>query len=736
MLNKIDESDENIRHNAFPTLTTQLHFGKKLNDRFFECSTEHAQKNTFKIKMTHSSYLGRRRLFEAVMLLMLSWSISPTWAAVPGGSLNPATIPKYVQSLFIPPAMPKSHDDGNPKIDYYKIATRQISQQILPKSLPRTKVWAYGAVDNPKTFHTPSYTIEAKVNRPVRVKWINDLKDRKGNFLPHLLPVDQTVHWANPPGGPGGQDSMSMDPSPYKGPVPLVTHLHGSHVAPGSDGYPESWTLPAAENIPAGYALRGSHWSQIPGVPDNPGEATYQYSNDQRATHLWFHDHTLGMTRNNIYSGLDGNYMLRGGMADLPSLLLPKGAFEIPLVIQDKSFNSDGSLFYPGDRAFFEGIAPNNLQIPFIPETTKTGKVSDVSPIWNPEFFSNVMLVNGNSWPKLDVEQRRYRFRILNVSDSRFMILKIASDPKTRPGVGGIPFWVVGGDGGFQTQPTQLSSLLIGPSERLDVVVDFSNVAAGTDLYLINEAPDAPFGGGVAGVDYEYADPETTGQVMKFTIGPATTTDNSTPPEQIKALIPAENLGKPSNIRKVSVNEMESETVFARYNLDGNGNLISIVEDLVNTPFGPTTSMLGTLNNNGIPSPFHWMEAVTENPRNRSTEIWEIHNFTEDAHPIHIHLVEFQVLNREPLQSALNTMPLLPTTSLDATRGPEAWERGPKDTVIAYPGEVTRVKARFDRPGLYVWHCHILSHEDNDMMRPICIGNQADCPVALASTRH
>ena len=215
--------------------------------------------------------------------------------------------------------------------------------------------------------------------------------------------------------------------------------------------------------------------NQIDGAPDEAGAATYEYSNDQRAMQLWFHDHTLGMTRSNIYTGLAGNYMLRGGQSDLPSRLFPQGAYEIPLMIQDRAFNSDGSLFYSGDRAFFEGVAKADLKIPFIPDRAASGGFSDVSPIWNPEFFSNVMLVNGNSWPKLDVEQRRYRFRILNASDSRSMILKIASDPKARPAKAEVKFWVVGGDGGFQTHPAKLDSLLIGPAERVDVVVDFTD---------------------------------------------------------------------------------------------------------------------------------------------------------------------------------------------------------------------------------------------------------------------
>ncbi len=635
----------------------------------------------------------------SLILLLPSLCIS-AWSASPGGSLDPVTIPKYVTPLYIPPTMPKSDDGGLQNVDYYEIAARQIKQQILPKPLPKTTVWAYGSSEHPKLFHTPSYTIEATVNRPVRVKWINDLKDRRGRYLSHLVPVDQTVHWANPPGGLGGQDSMGSDPTLYQGPVPLVTHLHGSNVVPGSDGYPESWTLPDASNIPANYAHRGTHWTQIAGVEDEEGAATYQYSNDQRATQLWFHDHTLGMTRSNVYTGLAGNYMLRGGESDLPSKRLPNGTYEIPLLIQDRAFNRDGSLFYPGDRAFFEGLAKADLQIPFLPNSN-----SDVSPIWNPECFSNVMVVNGNSWPNFTIENRRYRFRILNGSDSRFMILKIARDPKTRPAVAAVPFWIVGGDGGFQTRPAKLDSFLIGPAERVDVVVDFTDVAAGTSLYLINEGPEEPYGGGQGGEDYGFADPETTGQVMKLTVVPGTTVDHSTPPQQIMTLLQKEQLGNVTNARKVSVNEKGSEKVYADYRFNDLGSVERIIQNVTGGGdlFGPTVSMLGTLDG-GAPVPFPWMDPVTENPGSGTTEIWEIYNFTEDAHPIHMHLVEFQIVNRQPLLTDVSGMPTLPATPdpLSSVRDPEAWELGSKDTVVAYPGEVTRVKARFDRPGLYV----------------------------------
>lgn len=170
-----------------------------------------------------------------------------------------------------------------------------------------------------------------------------------------------------------------------------------------------------------------------------------------------------------------------------------------------------------------------------------------------------------------------------------------------------------------------INSLLIGPAERIDVVVDFSSLPTGTPLFLVNEAPDEPYGGGVAGTDYAYADPDTTGQVMKFTVVPKTSEDKSTPPRQINALLPPEKLGDPTNVRKVTVNEMESGTVFANYNTGANDNLLlNIIENPTGIPFGPTISMLGTLDSAGLPAAYPWMDPVAENPGNGATETWEI----------------------------------------------------------------------------------------------------------------
>ncbi|MGH8940096.1 MAG: bilirubin oxidase, partial [Actinomycetes bacterium] len=333
-------------------------------------------------------------------------------------------IPKYVTPLVIPPAMPPTAAPPAVRgVDYYEIAVRQFSQHILPQSmgLQPTTVWSYGSADHPASFNYPAFTIEAGWRRPVRVKWINQLVDANGDYLPHLLPVDQTLHWANPPGGPAGTDMHGTDPTPYTGPVPIVTHLHGGHSFEESDGYPEAWYLPAARNIPPGFARSGSFYQQfraeaqrLLGQAWTPGSAVFQYDNDQRAATMWYHDHTLGMTRSNVYAGPAGFYLLRGGPADTvggrlpgpaPGLGDPAGLryYEIPIAIQDRSFNADGSLFYPDSRAFFEGLEPSQLQIPFIPDQA-CGGPSDISPIFNPEFFGNTMVVNGKTWPFLEVE--------------------------------------------------------------------------------------------------------------------------------------------------------------------------------------------------------------------------------------------------------------------------------------------------------------------------------------------
>jgi spore coat protein A len=540
--------------------------------------------------------VSRRRLLQisgaAGLAVLLPIRLGGrAWAQTPGGSLDPTKISKYVTPLVIPPQMPWT---SRGRAHYYEIAVRQFTQQILPAGLPATTVWSYGSVNHPGTFNYPAFTIEADYHRPVRIKWINELVDNDGDFLPHLLPVDPTLHWANPPGGTTGRDSepdFTETPGPYDGPVPIVTHVHGNHAFDYSDGFAEAWYLPDAQNIPAGFAAKGTFYDffrQKSPLGDQwgAGNAVFEYPNDQRAATMWYHDHTLGMTRLNVYAGPAGFYLLRRGPGDLPPSVLPGPAprlgdpegtryYEIPLAIQDRSFNDDGSLFYPDTRELFDGF-----QGPYIPD-------SDVPPIWNPEFFANTMVVNGRTWPVLEVEPRRYRFRLLNGCNSRFLILKLASDPRSRPAATVLPLWMIGAEGGFLPKPVRLDQVLLAPAERADVIVDFTGLPVGTEIYLINLGPDEPFGEPLPpGPPALFADPATTGQVMKFIVVPLTARDVSRPPDRLH--LPAfRPLGEASNTRRVSLNE-EASTVPG---FDG-----------------PVAAELGTLNASGLPMPLGWDE--------------------------------------------------------------------------------------------------------------------------------
>jgi FtsP/CotA-like multicopper oxidase with cupredoxin domain len=645
---------------------------------------------------------------------------------IPGGTLDPLGIAKYATPLLIPPQMPRAgvKRQGRTWVDYYEISVRQFDQQILPAGMPATTVWGYGPALAlsplaPMIYNAPSLTIEANWKRPARIKWINELTDADGNYLPHLLPVDQTLHWANPPGGDAGRDTRptwATTPGLYTGPVPLVTHVHGAvGVGDESDGYPEAWFLPAANDIPSGFATHGTWYDFFAGKANRSfgeawgrGYAVSQYPNNETGT-KWYHDHTLGMTRLNVYAGPAGFYIVRGGpqgdfavrdRRDGRLALLPRPApneldqlipgrrhYEIPIVVQDRSFNTDGSLFYPDSREFFDGVTG-----PFIPDT-------DVSPTWNPEFFGNTLMVNGNTWPYLDVEQRRYRFRFLNGTQSRFLILDFTE--LTRAGA---EVWQIGNEGGFLDEPHDLTArprMLMGPAERTDVIVDFTDCRRG-EFVLRNLGPDEPFGGGEPDNDFDVADAGTTGQVMQFRVGRRVGRDLSTPPQFLR-LPSRAPLPTPHHTRPLALIEEMS----ARF------------------PDSPAEALLGTIAGDpntgaGVWAKQMWVEPVTENPAVGAVEMWEIYNTTGDAHPMHVHEVLFEVVNRQDIvvDEDAGTVAVVPDTDTP----PEPGETGVKDTIIAYPGQVTRIKAQFSTPGQYVWHCHIVEHEDNEMMRPYRIG--------------
>ena len=381
--------------------------------------------------------------------------------------------------------------------------------------------------------------------------------------------------------------------------VRAVVHVHGAKAPPESDGYPEDWYVPGKS-------------------------ATYYYPNAQEAAMLWYHDHAMGINRLNIYAGLFGLYLIRSDAED--ALNLPRGKYEIPLTICDRMLDKTGQLLYP-----------------------TSGKAD--AP-WIPEFFGNVYLVNGKIMPFLNVEARKYRFRVLNASNARQYLLSLSNK---------MPFHQIGSDQGLLSAPVELKRLFIVPAERADLIIDFE-AFRGEHLILS----------------------DNTVPVMQFRVSNQATKDSSAMPPSLR---PIQRTPEASAVktRMLTLNEYDNDA-------------------------GETILML--LNAT------YWHQPVTENPVLDTTEIWNLINLTDDAHPIHLHLVRFQILDRRKFDkfsySMHNTLrftgPVVP---------PEPNEMGWKDTVRADPGMVTRIIAKFEGySGRYVWHCHNLDHEDNEMMRP------------------
>ena len=616
---------------------------------------------------------------------------------------------------------------GGKPVDYYEISMRQIRQQILPAGLPATTVWGYGAVKAASKQGTPAPPRALAHHRgPLEAAGAHQVDQRpvdtNGSYLPHLLPVDPTLHWANPPGGATGRDTrptFDATPGRYTGPVPIVTHLHGAAgVGDESDGYAEAWFLPRADDIPAGYATAGTWYDffkgkalQKFGVAWGAGYATFQYPNDQRESTLWYHDHALGMTRLNVYAGPAGFFLVRGGPEGEKAVLdsrtgaaavLPgpapievdafpsnKTYYEIPIAIQDRSFDANGSLFYPDTRAFFDGITG-----PYIPTT-------DVSPMWNPEFFGNTIMVNGNTWPFQTVQQRRYRFRLLNGCQSRFLILDFSQIP-------GVEVWQIGNEGGFLAAPVNLTAdngnrLLLGLAERADLVVDFTDCAGGAPCPGERRAGRAvrrrsPGSGLREGRSREH---RPGAGVPRRAGGRARSHDAAAVPEA-PAADPADRWVDPAaGAAGADVGALRGRP---RRGPAGHRHR------------GPESPRTCTAESR------RWMDPVTENPTPGATEVWEYYNATADAHPMHIHEVLFQVVNRQGLALDDEGEVVQPIQVVGTPTPPEPGEIGWKDTVIAYPGQVTRLRMRFVNPGQFVWHCHIVEHEDNEMMRPYRIG--------------
>ena len=556
--------------------------------------------------------------------------------------LDPASQPRFVNPLPNPidPSFVFLPDGTIGGEAFYAIGIYQFEQDLglvdpMTGSPLLTTVWGYGKDAASATY--PGRTLMMQTDVPANVLWDNRLVDDLGAPLPHLLPVDTTVHLA-----------MPMDPA---GGVPVVTHVHGGHTESASDGLPESWFTP-------GFAEVGPGW-----VKD-----VYHYDNDQEAGSLWYHDHALGITRLNVYAGLAGLYILRdtwdtgapGNPAGLPAF-----PYEVALVIQDRMFTPDGQLYYPSE-----------------PE-----EEGQPEPSVLPEFFGDFILVNGKAWPVLDVEPREYRLRFYNGSDSRFYKLRLvrkgammAAGPG---GGGGMPIHQIGTDDGLLDAPVALSQLVLGTGERADTVIDFAP-HAGQTLVLRNVAK-SPFPNG------EAVDPQTVGQIMAFRV--------SLPldPDQPLTSLPA-------TLRPAPIVPLEQS---------GPTRQLILFEGT--DEYGRLQPILGTV----AEGEQAWHDPTTETPTLGDTEVWEIYNLTEDAHPIHLHLVAFQLLSRQRFKGDVDpeTAALSDIQLLGQPKPAPAHEWGWKDTVKMMPGEVTRVIARFDRAGEYVWHCHILSHEDHEMMR-------------------
>ncbi len=657
-------------------------------------------------------------------------------AAIParGGLSDPAFQPKF--EVPVANALNPGFVLGSPN-NKYTVAMREgvASTGLIDLRSGRrldTMIWGYGRNGRPATW--PGSTIVARSGTPVEVTWQNKL--RRG----HPLPVDQSLHWAYSLTG-YGQYSLERD-----GP-PVVTHLHGGHTRSDFDGNPEQFFGP-------GYRVRGPRW---------PGRK-FVYDNDQPAGTLWYHDHTLGITRLNVYAGLAGFYILRDdedtGAAGNP-LDLPAFPYEMALAIQDRMFTDTGALFYPafpGDPFYDDFIIGEGADLP-----------SDVFPGGGPtalaEFFGDHMVVNGSIWPRADVEPRNYRLRLLNGCDSRFLVTRFY---EARPdatdltgAVGPLDFTVIGGDQGLASAPTVVDTLVMETGSRYDILMDFGAVSPGSRVIMANIGGDAPFGGAFG----DELDPDDlfpnrqTDRIMAFDV--VGRVDRSVPdvsPTRIAAgpRVPAGT----SRTRKVALFEGKDE--FGRLQpllgtaepaTDHRGRPIHWPSTQPFLDAGLTGPMEGSI---------AWHAPTTENPALGSTETWEIWNVTGDAHPVHLHLVHFEIVGRSLIRwdSATNnddrvldpdgvTAPppngdgtylvnqpvvqhngelglgfriISPTAGATVPRPPQYVENAPKDLVTALPDQVTRIRATFDRPGRYVWHCHILSHEDHEMMRVLHVG--------------
>lgn len=546
----------------------------------------------------------RRQFLKVSGITMGGFVVPWKWSKANGAvsPLDPTTIPKFEDPLPIPAVLKPTGNSKNAAS--YKVTMTEFQQHVLPISMGlATTVWGYEG-------SFPGPTIEARRNKPVAVKWINELQ------MSHILPVDTTLHGTN-----------MGEPE-----VRTVVHLHGAHTKPQFDGYPEDW-----------YTSN-----------DHKNFAVYNYKNDQEPAALWYHDHAMGSTRLNVYAGLAGLYNIRDDIED--ALNLPSGNYEVPIVIQDRLFTEDGSLFYP-----------STSPVPTAPTTS-------VIPV----LIGNVTVVNGKTWPFFNVEPRKYRFRVLNGSNSRPYRLRLVPDaaPETS-----LPYHQIGTDGGLLAKPVPVGKVVNGmpmgpqvtvaPAERADIVVDFSDFVPGDVITMKNLGID----------DFPGSDLESIKIIMQFRVVESSGEDTSDLPMKLRE-VPRLDPADAVKTRNLTL-------------------------DLTEDEFGRPKFLLNKTK---------WMEPITEKPKLNTTEIWNFVNMTPNGHPMHVHLVTFGVLSRRKfdVDHYRDTGEIIFT-------GPEMLppnENGMRDMVRVPRGTVVQIIAHFDVPGRFVWHCHFLDHEDHEMMRP------------------
>ncbi len=500
---------------------------------------------------------------------------------------------KYVDPL---PRMKRLQPMKKTKDGVHYEMTMKPFKSKLHRDLPATSLWGYNG-------QFPGLIIEANRDEPVHVTWLNQLPNK------HLLPVDVSIH------------GLNQLPA-----VRTVVHLHGIETKPDSDGHPEAWYTNGFREIGPNFSRK-----------------TFTYPNHQRSSLLWYHDHAMGITRLNVYAGLAGMYILRDKQEK--ELNLPSGEYEVPLMITDKSFQEDGSLFYPSQPDGAAASLPN--------------------PSILPAFNGDTILVNGKVWPYLEVEPRKYRFRMLNASNTRSYRLQL--DPN-------IGLQQIGSDGGLLRNAVGMEEIHFHPAERIDVIIDFSQ-AGGRSILLKNNL----------GQD---ADPnDDTSHIMQFRVTKGLKNkDQSLLPADLST-IPSLKQNNISTIRYLKL--VGSSDQFGR--------------------------PLLLLNNK------HWHDPVTEKPKLGATEVWAFTNTTNFSHPIHIHLIQFQILDHQPFDlERYNADGHITFTG--PPKAPAANQRGWKDTLEVPAANITRVIAKFaPYSGEFVWHCHILEHEDYDMMRPYIV---------------